>query len=275
MQDGVGCQKQRLLTPSPELPVGVAGGHIRGEMQESVGIFNLGSQSKISVAKLMCISEHSMNYSFIAKSPYFVLQWNIKQNLFFACQRSIFGKKIHGSQYYSIEFLSAMACRKFADTLRNAGVLSEKSSGMSHLSHLPPSLLPSFQEMVRILLKSHICGNSALFGNFQEKKWRIEYFSRVQEDMIRDTRDCEKVNLQSEKQCRVSSRENGVGGAGQVGGSSSEWEEGLVWWEEVELWEGGTSPDKKARALRMFNENWKMPLVAEMGVSGGWIGECD
>ena len=71
MQDGVGCQKQRLLTPSPELPVGVAGGHIREEMQESVGIFNLGSQSKISVAKLMCISEHSMKYSFIAKSPYF------------------------------------------------------------------------------------------------------------------------------------------------------------------------------------------------------------
>ena len=152
--------------------MGVAGGHIREEMQESVGIFNLGSQSKISVAKLMCISEHSMKYSFIAKSPGFVLQWNIKQNLFFACQRSIFGKKNHGSQYYSIEFLSAMAYRKFADTLRNAGVLSEKSSGMSHLSpllstsHLPPSLLPSFQEMVRILLKSHICGNSALFGNF-------------------------------------------------------------------------------------------------------------
>ena len=68
MQDGVGCQKQRLLTPSPELPVGVVGGHIREEMQESVGIFNLGSQSKISVAKPMCISEHSMNYSFIAKS---------------------------------------------------------------------------------------------------------------------------------------------------------------------------------------------------------------
>ena len=142
MQDGVGCQKQRLLTPSPELPVGVAGGHIREEMQESVGIFNLGSQSKISVAKLMCISEHSMNYSFIAKSPYFVLQWNIKQNLFFACQRSIFSKKNHGSQYYSIEFLSAMACRKFADTLRTAGVLSEKSSGMSHLS--PLSVLPIF-----------------------------------------------------------------------------------------------------------------------------------
>ena len=86
--------------------------------------------------------------------------------------KKYFGKKNHGSQYYSIEFLSAMACRKFADTLRNAGVLSEKSSGMSHLSHLPPSLLPSFQEMVRILLKSHICGNSALFGNFPRKEMK-------------------------------------------------------------------------------------------------------
>ena len=175
MQDGVGCQKQRLLTPSPELPVGVAGGHIRGEMQESVGIFNLGSQSKISVAKLMCISEHSMKYSFIAKSPYFVLQWNIKQNLFFACQRSIFGKKNDGSQYYSIEFLqwhvaNLLTRCEMPGSCQRSPAECPISLPLLSTSHLPPSLLPSFQEMVRILLKSHICGNSALFGNFQEKK---------------------------------------------------------------------------------------------------------
>ena len=177
MQDGVGCQKQRLLTPSPELPVGVVGGHIREEMQESVGIFNLGSQSKISVAKLMCISEHSINYSFIAKSPYFVLQWT--KSLLCLPKKYFWQEKPRESilQHW-VSFCNGMSpicwhaakCRGLVREVQwNVPSLSLLST-----SHLPPSRLPSFREMVRILLKNNICGNSALFGNFprtEMKDW--------------------------------------------------------------------------------------------------------